>query len=231
MKEFDLSTGIALYNEQKITDALTFFLSAPESKTVEDATEKAYYLGLCYTKLGSYEQALEFLEQVVTSSQDEKQIFQCRLLLSVAYAKTGRVKLAEDELKLLEREISSNSANSDKADLYNALGFIAFEKGEVQASIDYYEKVLKVQPNNTTALNGLGYVFAETNQNLSRALSLCRQATDAKPNYAPYLDSLAWVYYKMHFNHEAKKVIKQVYESMPNDEIVKKHYNEIMDDE
>ena len=228
MKECDLSSGIKLYSEQKIQDALTFFLSTPEPETPEDAAERAYYLGLCYTKMGLYEQALEFLEQVITASSDDGQVFQCRLLLSLAYAKTGRISLAEDELRILEQK---SDTHSEKTELYNALGFVAFERGDAATAIEYYEKVLSISPENTTALNGLGYVLAETGEMLSRALVLCRQASDAKPDYGPYLDSLAWVYYKMHFTQEAQRVIKKALELMPDSEIVQKHYDEIMHDE
>lgn len=223
MKDFDITEGIALYEKNEFTHALTFFLTQ-EASNREETAELAYYLGLCYMKLENYEAALEALEQVVTASQDAKRIDRCRLLLAVAYTKTGRVKLAEVELKHLENSASSQAESSE---LFNSLGFIAFEKGETEKAIEYYEKVLSIEPANITAMNGLGYILADTDKDLSRALTLCRQACDAQPDYAPYMDSLAWVYHKLNFPNEAKKLIERVKKMQPDNKTVQKHYAEI----
>lgn len=222
MEEFDISEGVKLYEAQKFSEALGFFLKQ-EAGTRDVATELAYYEGLCYMKLENYALAIEALEQVVTSSQNTKKIDQCRLLLAIAYAKTGRVKLAEIELKHLEK---SNS-DEDATELLNALGFIAFEKDDVALAIEYYEQVLSLEPENVTAMNGLGYILAETDKDLTRALMLCRKACDAKPNYPPYMDSLAWVYHKLNFPNEAKSLIEKVKNALPENTLVQRHYDEI----
>ena len=61
-----LTQGVSLYNQKAYTNALTFFLSLP-ADCGADKNEIAYYLGLCYTKLERYDDALLYLEQVVTS--------------------------------------------------------------------------------------------------------------------------------------------------------------------
>ena len=55
-----LSEGIALYNQKKYSDALTFFLALPSDSGAEPI-EIAYYLGLCYAKLEKYEDAFKLL--------------------------------------------------------------------------------------------------------------------------------------------------------------------------
>ena len=60
-----LSKGIEFYKAKRYNDALTFFLSLPENSGA-DNLEISYYLGLLYTKLNRYEDALNYLEQVVT---------------------------------------------------------------------------------------------------------------------------------------------------------------------
>ncbi|MEL3909137.1 MAG: tetratricopeptide repeat protein [Treponemataceae bacterium] len=223
MKEFDISKGVKLYEAENFAGALGFFLQQ-EADSLEEATELAYYEGLCYMKLEKYALAIDALEQVVTSSQDAKKIDQCRLLLAIAYAKTGRIKMAEVELKYLEK---AYVGDEDGTDLFNALGFIAFEKGDAELAIEYYERVLSSEPENTTAMNGLGYILAESDKDLTRALMLCRKACDAKPNYPPYMDSLAWVYHKLNFPNEAKSLIERVKKVLPENTLVQKHYDEI----
>ena len=61
-----LIQGIELYNQKKYSDALAFFLALPSDSGV-DSSETAYYIGLCYAKLNRYEDAMLYLEQVVTA--------------------------------------------------------------------------------------------------------------------------------------------------------------------
>lgn len=221
MPNFDISKGIKLYNEENFADALAFFLTV-EATTSEDASELAYYTGLTAIKLKKYETAVDSLEQVVIGSQDEKKIQQCRLLLSLAYAKTGRLQLAEAELKFLNTD-----EEQETSELLNALAFLAYEKGEAETAIAYYEKVLEKEAQNLTAMNGLGYILADCNRDIPRALMLCKQAVDAKPSYAPYLDSLAWVYHKMKLNNEAQSLIQKVQKMLPENKTVQSHYDAI----
>ena len=100
-----LNEGIALYNQKNYADALTSFLSIATDDV--NPVEVAYYVGLCYSKLERYDDALLYLEQVVTaenemaSDLDLQRVLQCRYLLAVIYCTTGRRKLADFELKQL----------------------------------------------------------------------------------------------------------------------------------
>ncbi|MDY5682006.1 MAG: tetratricopeptide repeat protein [Treponema sp.] len=197
-----LSEGIRLYNTNCFKDALAFFLGLPEEVHV-DSMELMYYIGLCYSKLGRYEDALLYLEQVVTASKNQDRVLQCRYILAVIYAVSGRKRLAQFELnKLLE-------LNYRPASVYASLAYISWQQDEVEDCISYYRKALQLDSNNLTALNGLGYVLACENRDLTEALSFCKRAVDEEPDSAACLDSLGWVYYKLGLFDEADKYIRQ----------------------
>lgn len=196
-----LAQGVELYKQKKYSDALAFFLSLSADDGA-DSMDAAYYLGLCYAKLSRYEEALLYLEQVVTAGQIEERVFQCRLILAVIYTLSGRRRLAAFELeKLLE-------ADYKPASVYAALAFVAWEQSDTEKCIEYYEKSLAADPENSTALNGMGYVLACENRDLAKALSLCKKAVDASPRSAACLDSLGWVYYKLGLLDDAKKYLE-----------------------
>ena len=65
-----------------------------------------YYIGLALTQLGSYEEALLSLEQVVNSHFSFLHIMQARMVLGYIYSVTGRYRLAEFEFS----KVNSNSA-------------------------------------------------------------------------------------------------------------------------
>ncbi len=216
----DLKDGIKLYRSGQYEDALVALIAVPAGKA-ENNLELAYYIGLCYARLERYEDALVYLEQVVTADTDLARVYQCRMVLSVIYTMTGRTRLAEFELgKLID-------SGYESAQVFCSLGYIAFEHGKEDDAADWYEKALALEADNTTALNGLGYVLASSGKDLTRALSVCKKALDIKPDSATYLDSLGWVYYRLGLSIEAKTYIRRAMEKSPENQIIRSHYDTV----
>lgn len=209
-----LSEGISLYQKNDFTSALTYFISLPDDSEV-DNIELAYYIGLCYAKLERYDDALLYIEQVVTAGKNPDQVLQCRYLLAVIYAVSGRKKLADFELnKLLE-------IGYKPASVYSSLAYIAWTQNEIEKCLDYYKKALDIDPENLTALNGMGYVLACEERELTMALSYCKRALDKSPNSAACLDSVGWVYHKLGLKSDAEKYLLQAHSLKPeNNEII-----------
>lgn len=215
-----LFQGIDLYNQKKYSDALAFFLSLPEDSGL-DSQEIAYYLGLCYTKLKRYEDALLYLEQVVTGGGQLERVLQCRFILAVIYTKSKRKRLASFELsKLLE-------SGYKPASVYASMAFIAWEQQEIDVALSYYEKSLELDENNVTSLNGLGYVLATENRDLTKALSCCKKAVQNSPDSAACLDSLGYVYYKLGLLRDARKYLEMAEQIDNDNEIIAEHIREV----
>lgn len=215
-----LSEGISLYSKKEYANALAFFLALP-SDSGADKIDVAYYLGLCYAKLEKYEDALLYLEQVVTSGTQLERVLQCRFLLAVIYVLSGRKRLADFELnKLLETGYMTDS-------VYAAIAFVAWEQNDTKRCLNYYEKSLEKNPDNLTSLNGLGYVLACEDKDLTRALSLCKQAVSSSPKSASCLDSLGWVYYKLGLYDDALQYLEQAQKLDKDNEEIAEHINTV----
>jgi len=217
--------AVILYQNKNWAKALDKFLSADTSNlTFDEKMELAYYLGLCYTKLGHYEEALSFLEQVVTSGHNILRVFQCRMMLAYIYVTTKRVKMAEYELKRLQ------SSGLESPLLYNTLAYAAWLQKQYKNAIEFYEKTLEIDSDNTTAMNSMGYILADTGMDVMRALRLCRRAVDSKPQSAAYLDSLGWAYYKSGEVIEARTWLRRALEISPNEETIIRHFKIVSGD-
>jgi tetratricopeptide (TPR) repeat protein len=217
-----LQEGIRLYRLKRWEIALQELLQVNADKfEPEENAELAYYLGLCYTKLERFDDALLYLEQVVTSSHDPLRVYQCRMTLAYIYVITKRSKMAEFELNRL----ANNGFES--AQLYATLAYAAWSQKRYQQAVDYYEKALELDENNTTALNGLGFVLVDTDMDLLRGLRCCRKAVDLKPQSAAYLDSLGWAFFKNGELLEARTWLRRAVEAAPQQKEIREHYRTV----
>jgi tetratricopeptide (TPR) repeat protein len=213
-----LQEGIRLFRMKRWEIALQELLRVDAEKFGgEEHAELAYYLGLCYTKLSRYDDALLYLEQVVTSGQDVLRIYQCRMTLAYIYVITKRSKMAEFELKRLQHN------GFESAQLYTTLAYAAWLQKNYKNAVDFYEKALDLDENNTTAMNSLGYILADTDMDVMRGLRLCRKAVDRKPQNPVYLDSLGWAYFKSGELLEARTWLRRALELAPQEKEIREH--------
>jgi tetratricopeptide (TPR) repeat protein len=213
-----LQEGIRLYRMKRWELALQELLQVDSGLfEQEENVELSYYLGLCYTKLARYDDALLYLEQVVTSGLDVMRTYQCRMTLAYIYVITKRSKMAEFELKRLQIN------GFESALLYNTLAYAAWTQKHYKNAIELYEKCLDLDENNTAAMNSLGYILADTDIDVMRGLRLCRKAVDKKPQSPAYLDSLGGAYFKSGELLEARTWLRRALDIAPHEKEIKEH--------
>ncbi|HEX7690639.1 MAG TPA: tetratricopeptide repeat protein, partial [Burkholderiaceae bacterium] len=80
-------------------------------------------------------------------------------------------------------------------------------------------RILVLQPQNSQALNALGYSLADQNVRLDEALGLVKQAHALSPADPFIVDSLGWVEYRMGHYDTATTLLSQAYASRKDTEI------------
>jgi tetratricopeptide (TPR) repeat protein len=78
-----------------------------------------------------------------------------------------------------------------------ALSNVAVVRGETSAAIEWLEQVLDEFPDDVSALNDLGYLWAEQGSHLGRAHWMIEKAVREEPDNAAYRDSLGWVLFQL----------------------------------
>jgi tetratricopeptide (TPR) repeat protein len=76
------------------------------------------------------------------------------------------------------------------------LSNLAVLKSDLPQAEEWLEQVLDEFPDDPSALNDLGYLWADQGKRLDRAHRMIRSAVQQEPENAAYLDSLGWVLFR-----------------------------------
>ncbi|MBQ7855856.1 MAG: tetratricopeptide repeat protein [Alistipes sp.] len=114
--------------------------------------------------------------------------------------------------------------------LWGYIGDAEHNIGEVKRAYKAFDKSLRLYPDNTSVLNNYAYFLAVEGRNLERALEMARRATTLSQNNSTFLDTLAWVLYRMGEYEEAKRYMQQAM-SLDRDASAELalHYGDILD--
>ena len=94
----------------------------------------------------------------------------------------------------------------------------------------YYERVLKLQPNDANILNSYAYRLAVDGRRLDEAEQMSRRSLKAEPDNPFFLDTYAWILHRQGRDDEARPYIEKAIQR-EKDEVsdeVKEHYEAIM---
>ena len=214
--------GRQLFKQGKYRQALSEFLKVSERPM--DDPDLSYYLGLCYSKIEEWDDALLYLEQVVNSHDNILRIYQSRMILSYIYTITGRVKLAEFELKKLLED------GFESPQVFSNYSYIYYDAGKIEKSIEYLYKALDLDSENANALNSIGYILAEKDIDPAKAIDFCQQALKKQPENAAYLDSLGWAFYKYGDFDEARHYLKRAFDQSSGNKTIASHLRKVIDE-
>lgn len=102
-------------------------------------------------------------------------------------------------------------------------------KKEVKACYKAYDKSLHYWSDNALVLNNYAYFLSEENRELERAFEMSSRALELSDRNATYLDTHAWVLYRLGRYEEAKRYIQQAvaFDDTQSGEILL-HYGDIL---
>jgi tetratricopeptide (TPR) repeat protein len=106
---------------------------------------------------------------------------------------------------LTSAELIAKTAEPDRLThtFYYQLGSAYERSGNIPEAVKALRKALELAPDDGEALNYLGYMWAERGENLDEARSMIERALKGEPENAAFLDSMAWVLFKLHQSEQA----------------------------
>jgi tetratricopeptide (TPR) repeat protein len=138
------------------------------------------------------------------------------------YRLLTEVQLLLDNKKFEDARVLLSKANAEQPDDVDLI----YQEAMVNERLNHLDemerllrRIIVLQPNNSQALNALGYSLADRNLRLEEALGLVQQAHALSPTDPFIVDSLGWVLFRMGRYDEATSFLNQAYASRKDTEI------------
>lgn len=138
-------------------------------------------------------------------------------------------KQDEEAIRYLERGRKFVTDKTLLCDFDSYLGDLYHSVGEVEKSFQAYERVLQTKPDDALALNNYAYYLSLRGEHLDKAKEMALRAIEVNPLIPTYLDTYAWVLYKLKDYKGAEAQMKKALELSPNpDGTYFEHYGDIL---
>lgn len=138
-------------------------------------------------------------------------------------------KKYEEAVKVLEKGRFMSADKKLTASFDTAIADIYHELGNKEKAYQYYDRVLRNDPENVYVLNNYAYFLSLDNERLDDALKMSAITVEKEPKNVTYLDTYAWVLYKLERYKDAKKWMEKVFSYDKNPQGVNyEHYGDIL---
>ncbi len=172
--------------------------------------------------LGKTEEAAAATKQLLNGVDDHDR--ETYLQLAEVYDKGKKFAEMAQALDAAEK---LSASDDEKESIYFLRGAMYEKQDKIDLAEAEFRKVLAINPQNGSASNYLGYMFADRNTRLAEAQKLIARALELEPNNGAYLDSLGWVYYRMGRLDDAENYLHQALERMGSDPTVRDHLGDV----
>jgi tetratricopeptide (TPR) repeat protein len=104
----------------------------------------------------------------------------------------------EPAIRVFENSLTLAGINPEiKVQIYSFLGDLLNNVQDYKNSDKYFDEALKIDGNNVFVLNNYAYYLALRGENLDKALAFSKRTIEKQPENSSFLDTYAWILYKM----------------------------------
>jgi tetratricopeptide (TPR) repeat protein len=107
------------------------------------------------------------------------------------------------------------------------LAFCREQLGDIAGAERAVRELLKHDPENSEALNTLGYLLADHNRDLDEAERLIRRAVAQQPDNGAFLDSLGWLFFRRGRLADARVQLERAANLTGDDPVIREHLGDV----
>ncbi len=195
-------------NDMEYASAKEYYIMALEREPSNFAS--LYQLSYCDIQLQDYQELIKTTEKAILLYPEQPLFY---LFAGIGYF---NLKDYENTIKSLEkgRKLSANKELTADFDTY--IGDTYHILNNFEKAYEAYDRVLRTNPDNIYVLNNYAYYLSLENKDLDRALQMSSKTIKAEPKNPTYLDTYAWVLYKLGRYDDALKYMNKVFKYEKN---------------
>ncbi|MBI9112730.1 tetratricopeptide repeat protein [Maridesulfovibrio ferrireducens] len=221
--------------EKEIPDAYYFFKASIAYEGEEDPAKALNFLNKVKPSSDHYDRSLQFKAHLLIDLKKDKEALTVLRKGQEQFPDNPNFFLIEASLhielkqpeKAEETLLRGYKNIPDSPQILFQLGIIEERKGNIDNTLKYMEKIISIHPDHADALNYVGYILADRNEQLDRAMVLISRANKLEPDNGFIIDSLAWVHYRLGNFDEAWKNIGRALSLQPRQPELWEHYGDI----
>lgn len=213
--------GTVYYNNKIYDKAQQYYLDAIEKDSTSFITW--YQLAITDMELKNNDALYQHTKTALRFYPEQPFFY---LLNGIALVET---KNYEDAIKAFEkgRFMSADKSLTSDFDTYIADAY--HQLGNKAKTYEYYDRVLKNNPENVYVLNNYAYFLSIDGIRLDEALKMSAITIEKEPKNVTFLDTYAWILYKLERYKEAKKWMEKVFSYDKNPQGINyEHYGDIL---
>ena len=170
---------------------------------------------------GDSEKGLSDVRSMLKGTQEDREIY---IALAQMYS---RLKRWQDAEAAVDKADQLSSKPEDKEYVLFLRGSMYERQKKYEPAEEMFKRVLSMEPQNSMALNYLGYMLADRGVRLEEALGYIKKAVQLDPANGAYLDSLGWAYFRLGNYDIAEEQLRKASERMGSDPTVQDHLGDL----
>jgi tetratricopeptide (TPR) repeat protein len=163
---------------------------------------------LLYAGEKQYEKLYKLAEEY---SRENNRSLLGKVYYAIAAMELKEYEVAESELK--KAMILAGNSDELKVQVLSMMGDLKYRMKEYDESYRLYEEALAIYPDDPLILNNYAYFLAEGNRELRKALKMAEKVMQTEGSNPTYIDTYAWVLYRMGRYRDALKAMNRIFEN------------------
>jgi len=174
--------------------------------------------GMIVSKQKSTDEALAYLRTIKSNNVTQENV----LAEAIAELLVGEKRFA-DAMAVYDKALD----NRYNADLLYSRAMLAEKMDLLDIAEEDLRTILAKEPDNSQALNALGYTLADRTDRYQEAYDLIKRALALEPNSYYFLDSMGWVLYRLGRHEEAIDYLRKAM-ALTQDPEIAAHLGEVL---
>lgn len=180
-------------------------------------------LMLLLSEMNDVQSLVDYGERGVSLFPNQPSIY---LYFGSALAQLQQHQKAVEYLEMGSQLVVDNNLLASQ--FHSSLGDSYHQLDNHEKSDFHYDKALEYDPNNVYVLNNYSYYLSERGEQLEKAKTMSEKSNQLSPGQASFLDTYAWILYKLEEYEEANVWIDKALQSSEESGVILEHKGDIL---